>query len=107
MHFSKMISSPQFVAFVTFFVLFVVFSPGMFVTVDELSDLVAGRRAVDVNVMTLPQAAMAIMTGKKPSGPNSEEMTNAMTVIMHGILGGLIASAVFSIKPKSWAKRYL
>lgn len=97
-------SSNSFKAFLTFFILFVVFAPGMFVTIDEVSDLYGNP--FTVNVKNIPQAIVDIVRGKTPSGDNAKDLTNAMTVIMHGILGGLISAMIFNIDLKKKFKKF-
>ena len=101
-------TSSQFVAFLTFFVLFVLFAPGMIVEVDEASDMIPGNsKIMKVGVKNIPQAIIDVIMLKQAPGPANKKMTNAMTVVMHGILGGLVASAIFSINRKPWTFKYL
>ena len=97
-------SSNQFKAFLSFFILFVVFAPGMFVTIDEVSDLYGNP--FTVNVKNIPQAVIDIVRGKTPTGANASDVTNAMTVVMHGIIGGLISAMIFNIDLKKKFKMF-
>uniref|UniRef100_A0A6C0K8P0 Uncharacterized protein n=1 Tax=viral metagenome TaxID=1070528 RepID=A0A6C0K8P0_9ZZZZ len=105
------LNSSEFVAFFTFFCLFVIFAPGMVVELDEATDIIPGHsKIVKIGVKNIPQAIIDVMTLRKAPGNSTTKkatITNAMTVVMHGILGGLVASAVFSIDRKAWTFKYV
>lgn len=104
----EFLNSSEFVAFFTFFCLFVIFAPGMVVELDEATDLIPGQEKIlRVGVQNIPQAIINVLTFKKAPGDKKKTITNAMTVVMHAILGGLVASAVFSIDRKAWTNKYL
>lgn len=107
----EFLNSSEFVAFFTFFCLFVIFAPGMVVELDEATDLIPGHsKIMKVGVKNIPQAIIDVLTLKKAPGNGNDKkktITNAMTVVMHAVLGGLVASAVFSIDRKAWTNKYL
>ena len=99
--FGKFLSSNEFRVFITFFVLFVIFSPGMVVEIDSLSDFANPSTGIEttMQIKNVMQTLVGMIKGKVTNDTNEadESVNNVSSVLIHGALVGILAATLLNV----------
>ena len=99
--FGKFLSSNEFRVFVTFFVLFVIFSPGMVVEIDSLSDFANPSSDIEttMQIKNVMQTLVGMIKGKVTNDTDEaeESVNNVSSVLIHGALVGILAATLLNV----------
>ena len=97
----KFLSSNEFRVFITFFVLFVIFSPGMVVEIDSLSDFTNPTTGIEttMQIKNVMQTLVSVIKGKVTNEDQTvdESVNNSASVLIHGALVGVLAATLLNI----------